>query len=98
MISENLTFSLVPHVSALLQIREGLGMTRKEIADELGIDSDTVGKWERSKSNVQLTIAQIKSFDALLKRLNLNWHDLPNHLGDPNVPPPKDTRRTKYNK
>jgi transcriptional regulator with XRE-family HTH domain len=95
MISENEQFSLNASVSAFLQIREALGMSRKKFAQELGINEDTVGKWERSKSNVQLTISQIKRLDVHLAKLGLTWQDLPDHVGDPAVPPPKDTRRTQ---
>lgn len=95
MISESATFSLDPSVSAFLQIREALKMSRKQFGQQLGVNEDTVGKWERSKVNILLSVSQIKQLDLYLQQLGITWQDLPDHLGDPNVLPPKDNRRTK---
>lgn len=95
MISEKSSFSLSPSVSAFKQIREGLSLSRKEFAEILGVNSDTVGLWETSKSIPALDIAQVKQLDKLLQKLGLNWQDLPDHIGDPNIPPPKRRRAKK---
>ncbi|UYD38988.1 helix-turn-helix domain-containing protein [Tolypothrix sp. PCC 7601] len=95
MISENEGFSLDSTVSAFLQIRKALGLSRSQFGLELGIDADTIGKWENSKVNVALTIAQIKRLDIYLKELGLSWQDLPDHVGNPAIAPPAYKRIRK---
>lgn len=92
MISEKVSFSLDSSVSALLQIREALAMSRNEFGNQLGVDYDTINKWERSKVNIRLSIPQIKRLDKFIKQLGLTWEDLPDHLGDPNISPPEVKR------
>lgn len=97
MISENQRFSLRPDLSVFLQIREGLGLTRREFGDVIGVDQDTVSAWERGKASPWLAIWQIKMLDRMLEDLGLTWRDLPDNVGPPNVPE-KQYKRTRQRK
>lgn len=87
MISESGSFSLDASVSALLQIRQALGLSRKQFGQHIGMNEDTIGKWERGLSTPTLTISQIKRFNQCLTQLNLTWEELPDHIGDPKTRP-----------
>lgn len=96
MISENRGFSLRPDLSVFLQIREGLGLSRREFGDVIGVDQDTVSAWERGKTNPWLAIWQIKMLDRMLEDLGLTWQDLPDNIGPPEVQ--KQYKRTRQRK
>ena len=97
MISENCRFSLRSDVSVFLQIREALGLSRREFGDVIGVDQDTVSAWERGKTSPWLAIWQIKMLDRMLADLGLTWQDLPDNVGPPEVPE-KQYKRTRQRK
>lgn len=49
-------------------MREVLGLTQKDIADELGVTEQTVRNWEHGRSVPKLTIPQMKRLCRLLQR------------------------------
>jgi transcriptional regulator with XRE-family HTH domain len=55
----------------LLQVRNCHGQTCKQIAQILGVDTATVSRWEKGKSQIKPTAIQI-----ILKL----WMDLPNYV------------------
>lgn len=96
MISENRGFSLRSDLSVFIQIREALGLSRREFGDVIGVDQDTIGAWERGKTSPWLAIWQIKMLDIMLKDLGLTWQDLPDNIGPPDVQ--RQYKRTRQRK
>jgi DNA-binding XRE family transcriptional regulator len=64
--------------SELVKMRESLGLTQKDIADELGVTEQTVRNWEHGRSIPKLTIPQVKRLCILLKR---PLEDIPDSFG-----------------
>jgi DNA-binding XRE family transcriptional regulator len=66
--------------SELVNMRDALGLTQKEIADELGVTEQTVRNWEHGRSVPKLTIPQTKRLCRLLRK---SLEDLPDSFGPP---------------
>ncbi len=64
--------------SELVKMREALGLTQKDIADELGITEQTVRNWEHGRSVPKLTIPQMK---RLCRLLNRSLDEMPDSFG-----------------
>ncbi len=67
-------------LSPLLKLRTLQNITQRELADALGVTTDTVANWERGRSVPKLTIPQFKT---LLKVLQVTVDDLPDDFGKP---------------
>lgn len=85
MIGENENISLNPSVSVFLQIREGLGLSRREFGELLGVSGKTIWNWEKRQAHHALSIPQVKQINRCLQRLGLTWEDFPDDAGLPDV-------------
>ena len=65
-------------LSPLLKLRTLQNITQRELADALGVTTDTVANWERGRSVPKLTIPQFKT---LLKVLQVTVDELPDDFG-----------------
>jgi DNA-binding XRE family transcriptional regulator len=70
-----------PHIPFFPQFRELLGLSRRELADKLGIHYKTMGDWETRQSSPKIGIQQIKIMTKLLHHVGLTWDDVPNDFG-----------------
>jgi DNA-binding XRE family transcriptional regulator len=64
--------------SILVQLRQELELTQKDIADALGVTEQTVRNWEQGKAVPKLTIPQTKILCRVLKR---SIEELPDNFG-----------------
>ena len=67
----------------LRQIRAYLGLSRRQMAEKIGVDYDTIWNWESGKSIPKLTWEQVQAFEELLNELDIRFRDIP-QLGPPN--------------
>ncbi len=67
-------------LSPLLKLRTLQNITQRELADALGVTTDTIANWERGRSVPKLTIPQFKT---LLKVLQVTVDELPDDFGKP---------------
>lgn len=65
----------------LKAVREGLGMTREEMAVALGTSATTIYRWETGRVVPMFTIVQVKALSRMLKELKMSVDDLPDNLG-----------------
>ena len=65
-------------LSPLLKLRTLQNITQRELADALGVTTDTIANWERGRSVPKLTIPQFKT---LLKVLQVTVDELPDDFG-----------------
>jgi len=54
------------------ELREGLGLTQKDLADKVGVDVSTLRNWENGRTGLDL----FKKFSALCSALECNPQDL----------------------
>ncbi len=66
-------------------LRETLGMTQKEIADELGIAEYTVWRAENQKNEIKFSFYQVKRLFALMARANIPIERLPDEPEQPST-------------
>jgi transcriptional regulator with XRE-family HTH domain len=66
----------------LRRIREELGLTQEQFAVAIRASTYSVSRWERGRT-VNLTVAQVKAFQTLLKQIGLDFQDLPDDLSLP---------------
>ncbi|MCA1991928.1 MAG: helix-turn-helix domain-containing protein [Coleofasciculus sp. S288] len=69
-----------PELATLKQVRERLGMTQEEFADQLGITRRTLGYHERGERNIRLTLSQIKRLKELLEQAGMSIEELPDDI------------------
>ncbi len=67
-------------LSPLFKLRTLQNITQRELADALGVTTDTIANWERGRSVPKLTIPQFKT---LLKVLQVTVDELPDDFGKP---------------
>lgn len=67
-------------LSPLFKLRTFQNITQRELADALGVTTDTIANWERGRSVPKLTIPQFKT---LLKVLQVTVDELPDDFGKP---------------
>ncbi len=63
---------------AIKAIRLGLGLTQQQFAVALNSTITTVSRWERGKSEPELTA---KQFKLLCRLANLSLEEIPDYLG-----------------
>jgi DNA-binding XRE family transcriptional regulator len=61
----------------LKQIRQELGMTQIEFANAIKATQRSIVRWENGQTKPAFTIAQIKAIQRQLKKLGLDFSDLP---------------------
>lgn len=76
-------FRLNPAVSPLIQLRERLNYSRTELADKLGVDYDTVWRWETGRRIPNLTWNQAQKLDEVFASAGIRFTDFPPYLGPP---------------
>ncbi|MGJ3253831.1 MAG: helix-turn-helix transcriptional regulator [Elainellaceae cyanobacterium] len=64
--------------SVLVNLRERLELTQRQVAEALGVTEQTVRNWEQGKAIPKLTIPQMKALCALLK---MPIEEVPDNLG-----------------
>jgi len=58
-------------------IRESLGLSQRAFADKIGVEAQTVSRWERNKIETPcLTLDQFQNFNNLLQKLGIGMYDL----------------------
>jgi transcriptional regulator with XRE-family HTH domain len=80
MIGENSDFVFRNDVNVVQQIREAIGLDRKEFAELMGVDYDTVWGWETGRRQPKFTVQQVKVIWHYAKRLNIDLSDIPDNL------------------
>jgi DNA-binding XRE family transcriptional regulator len=60
----------------LKQIRQELGMTQEQFAKAINVHRVSVAKWEAGR-HPSLTIPQIKALQKEIRKLGLDFSDLP---------------------
>ncbi|MDZ7970499.1 MAG: helix-turn-helix transcriptional regulator [Nostoc sp. DedSLP03] len=76
-------FRLNPAVSPLIQLRKRLKYNRAEFAKRLGVDYDTVWRWETGRRMPHLTWEQIQKLDEIFASAGIRFKDFPSYLGPP---------------
>jgi DNA-binding XRE family transcriptional regulator len=69
-----------PNLPSLKQVRERLGMTQEQFAQELGITSRTIRNHERGANQLKLSLGQIKRLKELLEQAGMSIDDLPDDI------------------
>lgn len=67
----------------MIQIREALSYERSQFAELLGVDYDTIWRWETGRRKMSLSLNQIKILDDCLSNLGLRFSNLPDDVGPP---------------
>jgi DNA-binding XRE family transcriptional regulator len=68
---------LNPKENPLKQIRQELGMTQIEFAEAIKATQRSIVRWENGQTKPALTIPQIKALQRQMKRLGLDFSDIP---------------------
>jgi DNA-binding transcriptional regulator YiaG len=71
---------LNPEESPLKQIREALGMSQREFAKTLGTYHKTINRWENGQTKPMFSLAQIKALQREMRKLGLDFDDLPDDI------------------
>jgi len=74
------SIDFVAGISPLKQIRKALGLTQSEFAAVIGTHQGCVARWERGKTQASLTLKQIKALQREMRKLGLDFQDLPDDL------------------
>jgi DNA-binding XRE family transcriptional regulator len=69
-----------PKLPILKEVRERLGMTQEQIADNLGISRRTVIRHEAGERVIKLNFTQIKRLKELLEQAGMSINDLPDDI------------------
>lgn len=69
-----------PNLPTLKQVRERLGMTQEQFAQELRITSRTIRNHERGANQLKLSLGQIKRLKELLEQAGMSIDDLPDDI------------------
>lgn len=76
----SLNVNLNPKENLLKQIRQALDMTQEEFGRTIGVHQTSVARWETGRSKPTFTIAQIKALQKEMRKLNLDFDDLPDDI------------------
>jgi DNA-binding XRE family transcriptional regulator len=71
---------LNPEENLLKQIRQALEMTQEEFGRTIGVHQTSVARWETGRSKPTFTLAQIKALQREMRKLGLDFDDLPDDL------------------
>jgi DNA-binding transcriptional regulator YiaG len=82
MIEENSGFIFRDDVNVVQQIREAIGLDRKEFAELMGVDYDTIWGWETGRRQPKFTVQQVKILLQHAKRSNIDLSNIPDNLID----------------
>jgi len=69
-----------PNLPTLKQVRERLGMTQEQFAQELGITGRTIRNYERGAHQLKLSLGQFKRLKELLEQAGMSINDLPDDI------------------
>ena len=69
-----------PNMSTLKQVRERLGLTQKQLGDELGVSDETISRHELGKNRMRFTFSQVKRLQRLLEKAGISLQDLPDDI------------------
>jgi putative transcriptional regulator len=71
---------LNPEENSLKQIREALGLTQIEFAKAIQATQRSIVRWENGQTKPMFSIAQIKALQREMRKLGLDFDDLPDDL------------------
>lgn len=68
------------NLPTLKQVRERLGMTQEQFAQELGITGRTIRNYETGAHQLKLSLGQFKRLKELLEQAGMSIEDLPDDI------------------
>lgn len=74
---EGRKFKLREDENVLKQVREALELTQEEFALILGAGRRSIIRWEKGQTVPMLTLPQIKALQQQLRKLELDFEDIP---------------------
>lgn len=74
---ESVKFKLKADENALKQVREALGLTQEEFASVIGAARRSIVRYENGQRLPTFTLPQIKALQQQLRKLELDFEDIP---------------------
>lgn len=74
---ESVKFKLSADENALRQIRKALKITQEDFALIIGADRRSIIRWENGQTVPMFTLPQIKKLQQQLRKLELDFEDIP---------------------